>query len=126
MDHPYIRQAVTFLYTQDLEATSRFYQETLDLELTLDQGPCRIYQVSRDSFLGFCKREEVTSDHSDVIFTFVTPEVDSWYSYLKDKGIEIEKPPAHNPTYNIYHMFLRDPNGYLLEIQEFLDPAWPK
>jgi len=25
----------------------------------------------------------------------------------------------------IYHCFLRDPNGYLLEIQRFLDPAWP-
>jgi hypothetical protein len=27
---------------------------------------------------------------------------------------------------NIYHCFLRDPNGYLIEIQRFLDPAWPR
>jgi extradiol dioxygenase family protein len=25
-----------------------------------------------------------------------------------------------------YHLcFLRDPNGYFIEIQQFLDPAWP-
>ncbi|OQY24133.1 MAG: hypothetical protein DRJ03_06405 [Chloroflexi bacterium] len=29
-----------------------------------------------------------------------------------------------NPRYNIYHCFLRDPNGYLIEIQRFLDSAW--
>ena len=25
---------------------------------------------------------------------------------------------------HIYHCFLRDPNGYLIEIQRFLNPAW--
>ena len=33
-------------------------------------------------------------------------------------------PPALNPEYGIYHCFLRDPNGYLVEIQRFLDPSW--
>jgi catechol 2,3-dioxygenase-like lactoylglutathione lyase family enzyme len=55
----------------------------------------------------------------------VTTAVDAWYEFLIEKGVEIEKPPTLNPTYNIYHCFLRDPNGYLLEIQQFLDPAWP-
>jgi hypothetical protein len=36
--------------------------------------------------------------------------------------IRFEKPPAANPRYNIYHCFLRDPNGYLLEIRRFLHP----
>ena len=38
----------------------------------------------------------------------------------------MEKPPTYNPTYHIYHLFVRDPDGYLVEIQTFLDPAWPK
>ena len=52
-------------------------------------------------------------------------EVDAWYHYLHEQGIAFEKKPMFNPNYNIYHCFIRDPNGYLIEIQQFLDPAWP-
>ncbi|HEY9804664.1 MAG TPA: VOC family protein, partial [Leptolyngbyaceae cyanobacterium] len=54
-----------------------------------------------------------------VIFTLVTQQVDEWYEYLKKLGVEFEKPPTLNEKYNIYHCFLRDPNGYLIEIQRF-------
>jgi catechol 2,3-dioxygenase-like lactoylglutathione lyase family enzyme len=124
MIHPPIEQQITFLYTNDLEATSHFYEEVMGLPLALDQGSCRIYRVGADSFLGFCQRETVSDPSSDVILTLVTPEVDRWHSFLSEQGIAFEKPPALNPRYNIYHCFLRDPNGYLIEIQRFLDPAW--
>jgi hypothetical protein len=38
--------------------------------------------------------------------------------------VHFEKAPATNEQYKIYHAFLRDPNGYLLEIQRFLDADW--
>jgi catechol 2,3-dioxygenase-like lactoylglutathione lyase family enzyme len=125
--HPSIKQQITFLYTQDLAATSRFYEEVMGLALKLDQGHCRIYQVSADGFLGFCQRDEAPEGPSDpaaraTILTLVTEEVDAWYERLKEQGIAFEKAPAVNPEYNIYHCFLRDPNGYLIEIQRFLHP----
>ena len=125
MRRPVIDQQVTFLYTRDLAATAAFYEEVLELPLVLDQGSCRIYRVSGVGFLGFCEREETPEKPAGVIVTLVTAEVDAWHRYLSDKGVEFKSPPAHNLTYNIYHCFLRDPNGYLLEIQQFLDPAWP-
>lgn len=125
MSRPKIDQQVTFLYTRDLAKTAVFYEELLELPLVLDQGSCRIYRVSADGFLGFCQREEAPEKPVGVIFTLVTAGVDVWHRFLSDKGVEFEKPPALNPGYNIYHCFLRDPNGYLLEIQQFLDPAWP-
>jgi catechol 2,3-dioxygenase-like lactoylglutathione lyase family enzyme len=125
MSRPSIDQQVTFLYTRDLSATAHFYEEVMNLPLVLDQGRCRIYRVSDDGFLGCCQRDDAPQKPSGLIFTLVTREVDEWYRYLSQQGVEFEKPPAHNPTYNIYHCFLRDPNGYLIEIQQFLDPAWP-
>jgi catechol 2,3-dioxygenase-like lactoylglutathione lyase family enzyme len=116
---------VTFLYTRDLAATARFYESVLALPLALDQGSCRIYRVSDDGFLGFCQRAEAPEEPQGVIVTLVTADVDGWYERLQARGVAFEKPPAHNPAYNIYHCFLRDPNGYLLEIQTFLDPGWP-
>ena len=125
MSHPPIDQQVTFLYTRDLETTARFYEDVMELTLILDQGGCRIYRVSGDSFLGFCQREDAPRSPKGIVFTFVTTAVDAWYEFLREQGVAFEKPPALNPTYNIYHCFVRDPNGYLLEIQQFLDPSWP-
>lgn len=122
---PTIEQQVTFLYTRDLAATAQFYEEVMGLSLVLDQGSCRIYQVSRDAFVGFCQSDDASRQPSGVIFTLVTTEVDAWYRYLSDQGVAFEKKPQLNPRYNIYHTFLRDPNGYLIEIQRFLDPTWP-
>lgn len=120
------KQLVTFLYTHDLVQTAVFYEETLGLSLVLDQGSCRIYQVNRASYLGFCQHLDEAQAPQGVIITFVANDVDSWYQQLRQQGVVFEKPPTLNEKFNIYHCFLRDPNGYLLEIQRFLDPAWPQ
>jgi catechol 2,3-dioxygenase-like lactoylglutathione lyase family enzyme len=124
MDRPAINQQITFLYTRDLEATAHFYEQILGLALALDQGSCRIYQVTEEAFIGFCQRAAAPEVPQGIILTLVTAEVDRWHQYLDRQGVSFEKRPALNTTYNIYHCFLRDPNGYLIEIQKFLDPAW--
>jgi catechol 2,3-dioxygenase-like lactoylglutathione lyase family enzyme len=114
---------ITFLNTKDLEATTRFYDEVLGLTLVLDQGGCRIFQVAVEAYVGFCKRETL-GPTDGVILTLVTDDVDEWSERLSLRGVSLETPPRHNPEYNIYHCFLRDPNGYLVEIQRFEDPNW--
>jgi catechol 2,3-dioxygenase-like lactoylglutathione lyase family enzyme len=118
MTPPLFDQQITFLYTPDLAATARFYEEVLALPLVLDQGDCRIYRVSHDGLLGFCQRSTAPQP-AGVIVTLVTQDVDGWYERLRQRGAQFDHPPAHNPKYAIYHCFLRDPNGYLLEIQRF-------
>jgi len=114
-------QQVTFLYTEDLERTARFYEEILELPLVRDQVVCRIYQSSPDGYIGFCTHLDAVRPKG-IILTLVTENVDDWYRRLKDKGVSIEAPPVHNPKYQIYHFFFQDPNGYMLEIQRFDDP----
>jgi catechol 2,3-dioxygenase-like lactoylglutathione lyase family enzyme len=125
LTRPIIDQQVTFLTTRDLDRTADFYENLLQLPLVLDQGVCRIYQVDGAAFIGFCQHLEVAERPEGVIITLVSQEVDEWYAYLQAREVPIEKAPALNPKFNIYHLFLRDPNGYLIEIQRFLDPAWP-
>jgi catechol 2,3-dioxygenase-like lactoylglutathione lyase family enzyme len=127
MAHPPIDSQITFLYTPDLAQTARFYEDIIGLRLKLDQGTCRIYQVSQDGYLGFCQRAHATipsveSEPPHVILTIVASDVDEWHQYLRKQNVRLEEPPATNHDYNIYHCFLRDPNGYLLEIQQFLHP----
>jgi len=127
MSHPQIDQQITFLYTHDLEKSADFYENIFGLKLWIDQGSCRIYSLREGSLIGICQvnknskgKVNNADQHENIIFTIVTEQVDKWYAYLKERGIVFEKPPETNTNYNIYHCFLRDPNGYLIEIQRFL------
>ena len=91
--------------------------------MVLDHGKCRIYRVAGNSYIGFCERDaEVSTD--GIILTLVTEDVDGWYEHLSRQDVEIEHEPKINADYKIYHFFLRDPNGYRIEIQRFEDPHW--
>jgi len=114
---------ITFIYTKDIEAASAFYGGLLELPLVLDQGGCRIYRVAQGGFIGVCGRGEAMEPRG-VVLTLVTDDVDEWFHRLSAAGVEVEKKPAYNPDYNIYHCFLLDPAGYRIEIQRFEDSVW--
>lgn len=124
MTVPKIDDQITFVYTRDLAPSSRFYGETLELPLVLDQGGCHIFRVAPHAYVGVCEREAAPEHPEGVIVTLVTEDVDGWYAELRAKGVAFESAPAANADYGIYHCFLRDPNGYLVEIQRFDDPDW--
>ena len=125
MRYPKVDQQVTFLYCNDLKETAHFYEEIIGFKQVLDQGGCRIYRICDNGFLGFCYREGTKPGKDGIVYTIVTDEVDMWYAYLKDRGVDLDKAPEENPVYKIYHFFFRDPNGYLLEVQKFMNPIWP-
>lgn len=121
-----IQQQITFFMVKDLGATADFYERVVGLSLAVDQGSCRIYRVVDHAYIGFCERPEAADSTRNVILTLVTPDVDAWYERLRALGAPIDNPPLINPRYRIYHCFVRDPDGYLVEIQRFLDPVMPE
>ncbi len=117
-------QQVTFLPVADLERSHGFYAGVLGLELVLDQGTCRIYRAAGDAFLGVCRRDDA-APADGMILTLVAHDVDGWHEHLSQAGVEVTKPPSYNADYDIYHCFVRDPDGHVVEIQQFRDPGWP-
>lgn len=119
-----IDEQITFLYTQNMAETAPFYEEVLGLELALDQGGCRIYRtVGRKAYVGLCERAQ-ERPVGGVIFTLVTQDVDGWYQRILAGGVTPENPPKHHEEYGIYHFFVKDPNGYLIEVQRFHADPW--
>lgn len=122
-------QQITFIYTADLAASARFYGEQMGLPLVVDQGSCRIYRVHPAAYLGICtsddapSRAEITAKRQ-LILTWVVDDVAACYESLRASGIIFESAPTIHHGFGIEHCFLRDPNGYLLEIQRFLDENW--
>ena len=117
-------QQVTFILVADLESSAAFYGETIGLPLVLDQGSCRIFQAAPSAFLGVCERAG-KSNADGVIVTFVTDDVEGTHLRLIAAGATCEKEPQYYADYDIFHAFYRDPDGHLVEVQRFCDPAWP-
>lgn len=118
-----VHACITFLKTQDLEKTYTFYTRVLGMPEVLDQRTCKIFQVSQSAYLGFCHTNQETGS-SEVILTFVVEDVYNACLDFEKGGIQIEIQPRYNSQFNIDQFFIRDPNGYLIEVQHFHDPAW--
>ncbi len=115
---------ITFIYVDDAEASDAFYRGVLGLPLVTVQPTCRIYQVSAAGFLGVCSSNDRPTTPAGVVITLVRPDVDVFCDRITTAGLELEKAPAHNERFSIYNAFVRDPDGYLVEIQRFDDPDW--
>ena len=86
-----------------------------------------MFRAGRNAFLGICRAfDDRKIEPSGAMFTFVTDQVDEWYKHLAAKGVRMRGKPELLEAFNIYTLFAFDPNGYMLEFQTFLDPAWPK
>ena len=111
---------IVFLGSHNLETTDHFYRNQLGFELFKEQKLCKIYSVPGGGLIGFCTHIDLIIGEKAPIITFLTDEVDEIYADFIKNGYKITEPPHSNPRFNIYHFFVKDPNGYTVEIQKFL------
>ena len=122
--HPPISQSIVFTYTEDLDATSRFFREIMELDFVVDQGAYHIFKLSETSFLGVCNLPDRPTEQAGVTITIVSDDVDGWYEFLTAKGVEYVRKPAHSEKFRIYSSMFISPHGYRVEIQQFDDRDW--
>ena len=110
------------MYTHSLESTAEFYAGTLGLECLRDSGTARIFAVGENAAIGVCEAfaDRVVEPQGSLV-SIVVDDVDAWYRRLAARGAEIESPPHRLEAFNIYTFFVRAPDGYRLEFQQFLD-----
>ena len=108
--------SLVFLSVADLMRSSDFYR-SLGLDLMIDQGECHILGDAGQMMLGLCGGRIPAPD--GVIFTLVSERVEELCGELSASGVVFEQEPARNDRFGITHAFLRDPDGYLVEIQRF-------
>ena len=115
-----IASQITWVYTYDLDSTADFYTNKLGFECLSDEGPARIYATAHGARIGICEAfaDRVVEPKGGMI-SLVTDDVDGWYRHLVERGVEIDQAPHRLEQFGIYTFFVRDPNGYVLEFQQF-------
>lgn len=120
--HP--KANVIFTYHKDLQRSCDFYERILGLKLAVDQGWCKIYQMTPHAFIGLVDHEHGTHKPDPikpVIIGFVVSDLDGIYTHLQANGVTIFKPLKQHDAIGVRGFMAFDPEGYTLEFEDFLD-----
>lgn len=122
-DRPEVKELITFFYYQDVERAARFYREIMGFELVIDQGFAKIFRVANSAYMGVVdehKGAQRAHPNKPVELTVIVSDPDAWYAYLRAKGVQPLSEPRTLEALNLRMFLLHDPEGYLIEIQQFL------
>ena len=121
---PGIDETVTFFYYEDLEAALRFYEDVLELPVTMNEDWVKILRVTATSSVGLVLDGHGFHDVADdkpAMLSIVTEDVDAWYRRILDAGVPIrrELPPPNDAAgagkAPIRGFIAEDPGGYTVE-----------
>lgn len=117
---PLIGRQITWVYTRNLEMSESFYRQLPGLECIRSSETTRIFQTTASAAIGVCTvfADRVVEPAGGMI-SLVTEDVDACYRVLLERSVPIDEPPRRLEQFGIYSFFLRDPNGYVIEFQQF-------
>jgi predicted enzyme related to lactoylglutathione lyase len=115
---------ISWVYTHDLDSTAYFYAGVLGLECSRDQDSARIFATGDNAWIGVCQAfsDRVVEPKGGMI-SIISDDVDAWYQRLVDIGLSIDQPPRRLEQFGIYTFSVNDPNGYVIEFQQFVGDA---
>jgi catechol 2,3-dioxygenase-like lactoylglutathione lyase family enzyme len=119
-----IKATVLWLYTPDVRAMSRFYQDVMGFGVIVDQGWALIHATSPSGFIGpvdGAKGMHGWTKEKAVMLSFFTTDLEAWFDHLqnhpslrlRDEGI-VEETRAGAMVF-----VGADPDNYLIEFDQF-------
>jgi len=125
---------ITFIYSQSTDESRRFYAEGLGLPVRSDKGAVVFYALPGDAAsLGVVRQglsaastppcSAKAAGRDTVMLCLLTESVDTVLRRAGALGhsVQVVQEPRINQAFGIYNALLRDPDGYLVELQQFLD-----
>ncbi len=117
-----VRASNLFLYYKDLDRATRFYTQTLGMELLADYTMAKILRVAPGSYLilvDATKGMHTASEPKTVAVALLTDQLAAWHQHLKSQNVKIKydySPKDGGPHDGFVAV---DPEGYLLEFEQF-------
>ena len=112
---------ISWVYCSNLEISHHFYAQTLELPLLRDEGSARVYSTTVGAAIGVCCafKDRVVEPEGSII-SLVTADVNVWYKKLAESGVTTRGAPHVLEEFGVYTFFAEDPDGYVIEFQQFL------
>ena len=116
------QSSVVFLPVTDIRKTYTFYHDLLNLPVIEKQNDNLFIFDTGYGYWGFCQYADGRAPLSGPKGVCLSldcaskEEVDERYERLKEKA-EVHQPPAQHPVFPVYSCFFRDPDGYMVELQ---------
>ena len=104
----------------------RFYEDVMGFRMVVDQGWSKIYKVSQEGYIGLVdesKGYHRASQLKPVIVCLNVMDADAWYKRLVSSGVQIEGKPQESERLKIKVFMFKDPEGYVVEVQQSLPGA---
>ena len=121
-----VKGLIPWLYYRDLPGAMRFYEEVMGFEMVVDQGWSKIYKIRDGAYIGLVdesKGYHRASEKKPVIVCLNVVDADAWYERVKAAGVVVEKLPQESERLKVKVFMFKDPEGYVVEIQESLQGA---
>ena len=115
---------ISWVYTHELGVSVAFWRDALGLRVVRDAGTAMIFETAQGAMIGVCEAFEgrVVEPTGSMITLLVDDRaaVDGWFERLREQ-VEIRAAPEILERFGIYSFFCADPNGYVVEVQCFLN-----
>jgi catechol 2,3-dioxygenase-like lactoylglutathione lyase family enzyme len=113
---------VVWFYYKDMQQIQQFYEDVIGLDLIVDQGWTKIYQIGPSGYFGLvdaARGMHSFTEKKAVTLSFITTNIDEWYKYLdshdgaqlRSKRVEVDE---NHRAFVAY-----DPEGHYLEWNAF-------
>lgn len=112
--------AITFLYYKDFSYGVEFIEQVFHLELVMDQGFARVYQVNEKSYLGIVQENDSSEVPGSTLVSFTTKQVEEEYQRVRKLEVYKLSKIKHFKEIPLKSFFFDDLEGHKFEIQQFL------
>jgi len=123
-----VEGALTFFYYKEdeIENATKFYSEVMGFELVMERDWVKLFRIQGSAHLGLVREDmgsHKPSPVKPVRLQVIVSDADAWFSYMKERGVELDRVTPHVGTeLNIKAFTLKDPEGYTVEICEYTTP----
>ena len=120
---------ITFFYYDDLEKAMEFYEKIMGFEKVIDIPLAKVFRVHDDSHVGLVDGHTgylKFKEDKPVMLSWFSDDIDGWHKHLLENGVDVEQPPEKQSYLEMRTLLFRDPEGYLLEVLQWLKKPYGK
>lgn len=112
---------ITFLYYSNLDYGSKFIEEVFKLEMVMNQGFAKVYQINEKSFLGIVRASKDEPYKGNTLISFNTRNLEYEYNRVSKLDISSLKDIQYLEQIPLKSFFFKDNEGHDFEIQQFIN-----